>query len=86
MAINIKNLKIVEVTWHDSCSDGGWKSLKSSLSGSISTCQSVGYLLQRNRKQVILIQSRSDTGNLSDQIAIPRTDVVKIIYLKESGV
>ena len=77
------NKRMVKVEWLDSCVDNGWKSEHEVIENTVSHCESVGYLLKKDKTQVSIIQNVSDTGNVSEQMSIPRRCVKRIIYLKE---
>ena len=68
----MKGLKIVEVEWEDSCTEGGWQRKGIAKEHTVSKCKTAGYLLSKNKERVVISQSMSDTGNVAEQIAIPR--------------
>lgn len=70
--------KKVEVEWIDSCFNRGWDSQENyEKNAGISTCRSAGYLLSRDDKQIVIVQSISN-NSLSEAIAIPLVAVVKL--------
>ncbi len=81
-------MQIVKVEWEDSSSDGGWcKGEVAKERRGISKCETVGYLLKKDRVEVTVCQNRSlDTGNIADTMSIPRKCVKKITVLKEAQV
>ncbi len=80
------DLDIVEIEWTDSASTGGWRDLrKFEKEGDIINCCSVGYLLKRDKKQAILVQSHDCTlGKGNDVIAIPASIIRKVNLLKKA--
>lgn len=78
----MKQRKIVFLEWKDSCHNEGWQKERDSLTDRISHCQSVGFLLRSSKKDVLICQSSSDTGNVSETLCIPRSCIEKITYLK----
>ncbi len=70
----------VEVEWVDSCTNGKWASVDVHRAESRpSLCRSIGYLLERSDKRVVVAQSMStDTGHVSDTMAIPRVAVKRM--------
>lgn len=71
--------QMVMVKWVDSAAEGGWKT---EPEGGISACESIGFLIKKDRTEVIVAQSRSDRGFVSDFIAIPRSCVKAIRVLR----
>ena len=72
-------LPLVEVEWVDACSKAGWRPRKEYIEQAIVPCRTAGYLVASNRKQVVVVQSLSDTsGHVTDGIVIPRVSVKKI--------
>ena len=70
--------KKVEVEWIDSCFNRGWDNQESyNKNAGISTCRSAGYLLSRDNKQIIIVQSISENG-MAEAIAIPLVAVVRL--------
>ena len=68
-----KRIPILRVKWEDSCSNAAWASQEwHEKNASPSACESIGYLVTRNKKQISLAQSISSTGNITDVISIPR--------------
>ncbi len=73
---------IVEVEWDDSCASGGWRTVDAYKDSQTSTCHTAGYQLVKDRKRIIIIQSRSeDTGNVTDAITIPMSAVKNVVRL-----
>ena len=79
----IKKLRMVEVEWVDSCIDGGWRMKEAYLTNEgVAQCCSIGYLLRSSRKEVMMVQSQTNSGKVSDSISIPRSCVKKMRYLE----
>lgn len=67
--------------WVDSYSEHGWMSEEEALLNKPAECSSVGFLLLKNNKYVILAQSDS-SHNVADLITIPKGCITNIQYLK----
>ena len=75
--------RVVEITWVDARSKGGWSEPARYEKDTVSICRSVGYVLSRDQERTVLIQSESDsTGNVSDAIAIPARCIKRVKRLK----
>jgi len=74
-----KRYPIVEVTWDDSASQGKWGTDESyRRNADTIECKSMGYLLSRNKKKVVLIQSISEEHQCCDSISIPAKCVKRV--------
>lgn len=82
----MQKLKVVKIEWVDSCSGDNWEGFKESEEHTIAKCESVGYLLRKDKEQVQIVQNISDNGHLCAQIAIPRGCIKKITYLDSEGI
>lgn len=71
-------MKIVTVTWVDSATCHGWIPRAEPVSPL--ECQSVGYLVKRTKKKVVLAHSKND-GQWCGVIAIPRSAVTSVSRL-----
>ena len=76
-------MQIVKVTWLDSMSQDGWRDEEDAGDLTPSTCWTVGWVLKKTANRVTLSASRSDSGNCSQVIAIPRKCIVSIKTLEE---
>jgi len=77
--------KIVEVTWHDTHSEsGGWQEphLVARNVAAPFVVRSVGFLLRADNKCVILAQTRTTDGRVTDTITVPRGVVRRIKQLR----
>ena len=73
----MKGARVVIVEWDDICSNGGWKSPEDSRADwkVIST----GFLLYRNKKELVLVQSKVlDSDVVADSLTIPMGVVRKV--------
>ena len=76
-------MTIVEVEWWDARSFGGWSSPAEYAKKGIALCRTVGYLLRRNKREIVVVQNVGDTtGNVSDATAIPTCCVKRVRRLK----
>jgi len=80
--------RIAEVTWEDSATKHGWSSRSVELPRDGGTLQSVGYVLQDDAHGVILVETWNALGDeeyrYGCQIAIPRSAIRKVKYLRGS--
>ena len=77
-------MRKVEVIWHDACTRGGWSSREDYLTSETALVHSVGYLLYRDKKKIILVQSWDTTPgepHVSDSVTIPAQWVKKVCFL-----
>ncbi len=73
-------MKLVLVEYYDSACSEGWH--KFGETEGISSCVSVGVLKYEDDKQIIIFPNRSDTGNVSDSMAIPKGCIKRIRKVK----
>jgi hypothetical protein len=79
--------QLVEVDWIDSCAHSGWRSFVDARDDSLpSSCRSIGYMLRRDAKVLVLAQSidATDEGDerFADVLAIPAAVVRRVRRLK----
>ena len=83
--MNAKHHPKVEVLWHDAHSDGGgWMEPDAwleTIDSPYAVC-SVGYLLRDNKHEIVIAQSKTAKGRISDTITIPRGMVRRVTRLK----
>lgn len=73
----------VEVSWVDSAVSGGWRSLEEFRGAAqLAQCVTVGLLIKKTKKLVVVAQSAAKDGDVADAIAIPISCVRSIRYLK----
>ena len=83
-----RKLPIVEVEWTDSAATKGWSRDPKQFTGpgvcgGVSHCRTVGYLLERNSNQVVVVQNQADdTESLGEGMAIPTSCVKRIKRLR----
>lgn len=71
----------VQVTWNDAKSHGGgWQTIEDTIKNARGPFEvsSVGYLLKRNKKELILAQTLTKNGLAADTITIPSGFVHKV--------
>ena len=77
---------IVEVTWADAASTGaGWmlaRELKEWMDADFTVCKTVGYLVRKDNKKVVVAASGTSNDKWSDTTEIPRSQVRRIRRLK----
>lgn len=67
---------IVEITWTDSTTHGGWMDLDEANDSMAMMCTTVGYIVKKSRKQVTLAQSISANGQMGEILCVP-TSVIQ---------
>ena len=80
---------LIEVDWEDSYSSHGWETLEGRLRepGVVRYVKSVGYQLERNRRQIRLAESIGGSEQVGCTTTIPRFAVkgVRIIRPAQRG-
>ncbi len=77
---------LYRVDWVDSTSRGGWRYADRDRKEHLSAvrCVSTGYLVKRNKREIMLCQSYEESEDrINDTIAIPMGCVQKIRKLKD---
>jgi hypothetical protein len=75
---------LVEVDWTDSASRGRWDTIENYKKEVPALCRSAGYLIVKNDRVVILLQTQSinTLNDALDAITIPRGCITRIRRLK----
>jgi Zn ribbon nucleic-acid-binding protein len=71
-------MKVVKITWVDSCSLFGWHSRGEEHN--ISECTTCGFLFKKDSKQVTVVQNYDDI-NVGNSTTIPRKAIISMEYL-----
>ena len=81
---NLMELQLVEVAWHDATSNHGWYTLDEIRKDKtlITECRTVGYLVRRDRRHVVVAQTRIQTGKLSELWGIPTPWVARVTVIR----
>ena len=74
--------KLVLVKWEDAGSRSKWTD-KNAEEMNLIICRSVGYLLKKTAKKVIIYATRNDQNDIGDQTCIPRGCVKSIRNIRE---
>ena len=87
--MDISKVPMVRVTWLDARdSETGWMDIKKVINCPLATCQEVGWMVVNNSDKIVIMRSFAvDPEDKNDingggAIAIPRTWVARIEYLK----
>jgi hypothetical protein len=72
---------LYRVDWEDAVSDGGWTPLVKARDPKLIVVHSVGYLVNENRKAIVLAQQVSSSSNFADTITIPKSCIIKKVKL-----
>ena len=91
MIEDIEKVPMVRVTWLDARdTETGWIDIKKVLNAPLAKCQEVGWMVTHNSEKIVIMRSFSacpeDKEDVSGggAIAIPKSWIVKIEYLKVS--
>ncbi len=71
-------LPIVEIEWEDSASKGGWANREVYRKLSPMRVRTVGFLLERSPRKVIVLQTLAEDGDGTDAVVIPAGCVKKL--------
>lgn len=71
-------MKIVEVTWLDTCSRDRWSYPDEEASPQPVLCHSVGYLCESNKHYVTINRSSGSNGSIDGQMTFPRACIKTI--------
>ena len=74
----MKKKRVVEVVWVDACSDDGWTDSEDIKAGSDYIAVSVGFLLLRDKRRVILTQSLGQNDKCGGYLQIPAGCVKRV--------
>lgn len=80
----MRQLPAVEVTWVDSAHRSGWERLENRRKyQDVAVCRSVGFLLDRTKKQLRLVQSVDrELESAAEGLSIPAKAVISVRRLK----
>ncbi len=81
--MSIERFPIVEIDWLDACRSGGWSSLDYYKKRTLAKCRTTGYLINKDRKHVTVMQSLGSDVDGTDGITIPRSNIQKMRILKK---
>jgi len=73
---------IIEVEWIDSAVKGRWQAKAEYEKCQPSLCRTAGYLLVKDEKRIVILQSNSNDGDVCDSMTIPLVCVKHIRRLK----
>lgn len=79
----MRRLKRVEVEWNDASHYGGSENIKESRNAKLVKMRTIGYLLKRGKKAIVIAGEYNEWDDTRDRSVIPRHDVMHITYLKE---
>ena len=74
--------KVVLVDWRDACTKGGWDYIGAYAKHAPSNIRTVGFLLKKTKKEILIATSQSEDGDINQSIAIPLPWVVRVVTLK----
>lgn len=77
-----KKLRAVRVEWVDSASTGRWRHRKEAERFDVVACTTVGFVVSRNSKRIVLAQSVSEDDDVCDTMTIPAGCVKRVRRLK----
>lgn len=80
--MSIPKHRLIRVEWDDAATTGNWRNPSEMGREERLQCQSVGHVVRSNKQEVVLALSISESGNMSDTIAIPRGCIRKVRRLE----
>ncbi len=83
----MRKYSLVEIVWEDSRSPSvGWQFIQKADIPNICKCKTVGYLMKKTKRKVVVAQSigdvRSNQVQVNGFMTIPMRCVMKIVKLK----
>ena len=73
------NLQRVEIIWKDACGEYGYEDIEDARKKPLATLRSVGYILNQDEEQVIIVQTTSLTcEHVSGRQNIPRVNIISL--------
>jgi len=75
-----RKMRLMRVEWMDAASNDTWRGPEQ-IPPDGEACihmETVGYVLRSSRKEVVLAQTKSETGKVSATMAIPRGSIIKM--------
>lgn len=78
----MKTLPLVQVTWSDAMGQAGWIRPEDAAELEPVVVHTVGWLVFKSKKKVVLVGSHNDAGDYGDPTVIPTDWVLKIRRLK----
>ena len=69
-------MKIVYIKWLDSCETLGWLHKNTGNAG-LSTIQSVGYLMQEDKKQIQIARCKGEDDTYAGILTVPKAAIVE---------
>jgi len=67
---------IIEVHWVDIASFPGWSTLEEAITSTTMECISIGYVIHKDKKSVVMAQTIADNGDVGEILCIP-TSVIR---------
>lgn len=68
----MKKYRKVLVTWHDAVTKTGWEEPADAVvDHHTQECESIGYIIHRTKKDIVLAQTISQDGQINGRITIP---------------
>ncbi len=74
--------KLVRVEFYDSTHDPSWQKEGTDF-GLPSICYAVGWLISSSRKHLTLAMMRSEGGNCSERMLIPKGSIIRTVELAD---
>ena len=76
-------MKLVKVIWYDAFSDSVWYCREDITTEEAVRCESIGYLLEENAREIKLCHTRSDSSLVMGKLIIPRGMIREIKVIEE---
>ena len=83
---DLRKLPIVRVEWEDAASGGKWLPyLEAQSQRGLVCCETIGFLVKRSAKELLVCQSVSENGHVDGGLTIPTRSVRSIKVLCPRG-
>lgn len=79
---NKKRFPLVIVEWEDIVSDSSWMDIREAKHQKPYNCESIGYLIEKNKKNIVLVPNVSYAGLGFGYVSIPIGCIKKINIIK----
>ncbi len=74
---------LVQVDWQDAAGRSGWRDIEDYEDMTPVNCRSVGFLVKRNRKEVVIGLTQCEDDSLNQCIVIPVSWILKMRILRK---
>ena len=79
---DVRQFPVCRVTWVDSCSCSRWRDVDQVRGETLMECQTVGFLVSRTRRSLVLAQSVNENRDLAASWVVPTAGVKRVERLR----